>query len=661
MKNDIVYKIKILVDTLNRYSDAYYNDKPIATDEEYDKLYEMLEQYENETGIILSNSPTQRVGYEVKDILEKVKHVSPMLSLGKIHSIDEVCDFIGERKCLASVKEDGLTIRLTYKNGELIKAETRGDGNIGSDVTHNAKAFVNLPLKITYKEDLIIDGEAIITDKYFQKINNESEEEYKNARSLVSGTMSLLDANEVKNRNVSFIAWRVVEGLTKKSLLGDFIELDYLGFTVVPYTIIDKENAEKQINFLKETAIQLGHPYDGIVISYVDLDYANSLGRTEHHFYHSIAYKFEDEIVKTTLREIEWSMGRTGDLTPVAIFDSVEIDGTEVTRASCHNVSYLYNMKLGIGDEIGVFKANMIIPQIKTNYTNSSNFKIPTHCPICNGETGLRKDNNTIVLCCTNDNCLGKLLGKIVHYVSKPAMNINGISESILLDCIYNGFILNIKDLYYLKNHKENLCALKGYGKKKVEKMLKSIEDSRKCELNKFIVSLGIPLIGKSASKIISNKCDGKYELFVQNMTNNFNWTEFDGFGEEMNSSIHKWWNNNKDMVDELASELEFINPIENILNLFSDINSHKENFVDLQGKTFCITGSLELFKNREELIKNIEQHNGVVVSGVSKKTDYLINNDTMSNSSKNKKAKELGIEIISEKDYLNKVGDNHE
>ena len=648
-KTDNAYKIKILVDTLNRYADAYYNGEAIVTDEEYDKMYNTLVEFEQKTGIILSNSPTQHVGYEVKNNLDKVVHETPMLSLGKIHSIEEVCDFIGERKCLASVKEDGLTIRVTYKNGELIKAETRGNGEIGSDVTHSVKTFINLPLKITYKEDLIVDGEAIITDKYFQQINKNSEGNYKNARNLVSGTMALLDANEVKKRHVSFIAWRVVKGLTEKSLLGDFIELEKLGFTVVPYTEIDQEDAENKINFLKETAIQLGHPYDGIVISYVNLDFARSLGKTEHHFNHSIAYKFEDEIVRTTLRDIEWLMGRTGELTPVAIFDPVEIDGTEVSRANCHNITYLYNMKLGIGDEIGVYKANMIIPQIKENYTNGGNLTIPKNCPICNAPTIVKKENASLKLMCANEDCFGKLLGKITHYVSKAAMNIDGISENTIYDCLCNGLILEIKDLYHLKEHTSELLKLDRYGEKKVSNLLQSIENSRKCKLVNFIVALGIPLIGKSASKIIAKECKDDYDIFVEHMNNKFDWTEFDGFGTEMNSSLYVWWDKHFDMVQSLSQELEFIvEKKDNSVNVVSN--------VDLQGKTFCITGSLEHFKNRDELVTSIEQHNGKIVSGVSKKTNYLINNDTLSQSSKNKKAKELGIDIISEKDYLDMI-----
>lgn len=648
MDKDIVYKIKILVDALNRYSDAYYNGEPIATDEEYDKLYNILEEYEKESGIILSNSPTQRVGYEVKNILDKVEHSSPMLSLGKIHSIDEVVDFIDNRPCLASIKEDGLTIRLTYNNGELIKAETRGDGHVGSDVTHSVVTFNNIPLKISYKDDLIIDGEAIITQENFEKINQEYDNGYKNSRNLVSGTMALLDANEVKKRNVSFIAWRVVTGLSEKSLLEDFIQLDYLGFSVVPYCVIDKGNTKNKIDYLKETAIQLGHPYDGIVISYDNIIYGNSLGKTEHHFNHSIAYKFEDEIVETTLREIEWSMGRTGELTPVAIFDPVEIDGTEVSRASCHNITYLYNMKLGIGDKIGVYKANMIIPQIKENYTNSRNLKIPTRCPICNGPTLLTKENGTVKLICGNEECLGKLCGKITHYVSKPAMNISGISENTIMDLICNGFCYKIKDLYSLKNHKTELLKLDRYGEKKVDKLINAIEDSRQCKLSNFIISLGIPLIGKSASKIISSDCNNDYYVFIDRMNNNFDWTTYDGFGEEMNTSLYTWWQHHEQMVKDLAEELEFI--IDTKVDTENDTNSN------LNGQTFCITGTLEYFNNRDELVSDIEKHNGKVVSGVSKKTNYLINNDKTSQSSKNKKAQELGISIISEQDYLKMI-----
>lgn len=642
------FKIKFLVETLNKYADAYYNGNPIATDEEYDKLYSILENLEKETGYKLANSPVNKVGFKAQDRIEKVEHSSPMLSLKKIHSIDEIKDFMNNHECVMSLKEDGLTIRLTYENGVLIKAETRGDGITGNDITYNIRAFQCVPFEINYKDNLIIDGEAIVTDKDFKIVNEGLDEPFKLQRSLASGSVLLLDPEVTKTRRLTFIAWKLVSGSNKSTYSENFKILKDLGFLVVPHVLIQKTLIEEQINILKKSAKQIGHPIDGMVITYNDIAYGNSLGRTEHHFNNGVAYKFEDEVVETTLRKIEWTMGRTGDLTPVAVFDPVIIDGSEVTRASCHNLTYLKNMCLGIGDKIGVYKANMIIPQIRANYTNSSNYTVPILCPECGTVIQIRKDNSTEVVFCPNEDCEGKLLGKITHFVSKSAMNIDGISESTIKTLIDMDLIHTYKDIYHLSEHKDILMELKGYGPKKVNNMLEAIENSRNCKLENFLVSLGIPLIGKSASKIISHVCSGDVVLWRQHMIKGYDWSQHEGFGTEMAQSFYNWYVKNLELLQNLIPEMKFI------VEQKDEKSTYQSN--SLNNKTFCITGSLIEFKNREECENYITSNGGKIVSGVSKKTNYLICNEA-SSSSKYKKAQDLNIPIISEQDLINMIG----
>ena len=645
--NHKIFKINFLVNNLNKYADAYYNGTPIATDEEYDKLYDTLEALEKETGYKLSNSPVNKVGFKVQDNIKKVEHVSPMLSLKKIHSIDEIKDFAKNHRCIMSLKEDGLTIRLTYKQGKLVRAETRGDGITGSDITYNIISFQNVPLELEYKSDFVIDGEAIVTDKDFKLVNEKLDKPFTLQRSLASGSVSLLDPEVTKTRRLTFIAWKLVSGYEEDTYFDNFLKLKNLGFLVVPHIILDLDNIEESLIYLKNQAKEVGHPIDGIVITYDDIKYGDSLGRTEHHFNNGVAYKFEDEIMETTLIDIEWSMGRTGDLTPVAIFNPVIIDGTEVNRASCHNLTYLKNMCLGIGDKIGVYKANMIIPQIKTNYTNSGNLNIPMICPYCHESLTINKDNETEVVHCSNNNCQGKILGKITHYVSKPAMNIDGISESTISTLISMDILHTYKDLYHLEEYKEELMKIQGYGSKKINKMLHAIEKSRSCKLENFLVALGIPLIGKSASKIISNYCEGDINTLHNLMKLSYDWTEHDGFGKEMVQSFYDFWVANIVMIKDLVQELHFV----------KNENNNQFNGMLLKDKTFCITGSLIEFKNREECENYIVSNGGKIVSGVSKKTNYLICNE-VSTSSKYKKAQDLNIPIITEKELKDMIGE---
>ena len=659
-KNDeLVYrKMQWLVETLNRYADSYYNGESIVTDDEYDHLYNMLGEMEKETGIIISGSPINKVGYEVKNELDKIEHEGiPMLSLEKIHSTNEIIQFLGGRGGIMSVKADGLTIRLTYKNGELVRAETRGDGIVGSDVTHNAKVFKNIPLKIDFNDDLVVEGEAISLKRDFDIINNEiinkgmEEQPFKNQRGLASGSISLLDSEETKKRRLSFFAFKVVKGYNDINNFGErLLKIEDLGFNVIPWTFYDVKRIDEKIDSLVERANTHGIPYDGIVITYSDIAYGDSKGKTEHHFRSGVAYKFFDKSERTVLRAFEWSMGRTGDLTPVAIFDTVEIDGTDVSRASCHNLTYVKNMYLGIGDEIGVYKANMIIPQIRENYTNSRNIEIPSICPCCGEPTEIRKDNETEVLYCTNNNCSGRVLGKITHFVSKPAMNIDGLSVNTIEFLLENNLIKTYKDLYHLDNHREFLLNSEGFKEAKVNNILSAIEKSRYCKLSNFIISLGIPLVGKTASKAIDSLVNGDFKNFVNKLDNDFDFTEIDGFGKEMNNSLYSYWKEHKDMVMELSREMIFE-------FYFDEYVEFNEKIAD---KSFCITGSLVEFKNRDELVANIESYGGKVVSGVTKKTDYLITNDKDSGSSKNVKAQALNIPIISEKEYIEMTGGNN-
>ena len=553
-----------------------------------------------------------------------------------------------------SLKEDGLTIRITYIDGRLTKMETRGDGIEGADVTHLAPVFKNIPLKISEKITMIVDGEAIIRTDDFERVNALYDSQYKNPRNLASGSVSLLSTEEASKRELSFIAWKLVD----LNLLNEFTtKLDYssrlhllreIGFTVVPFIsniICTEYYINEALDKIKIHAYDNCHPFDGVCIFYEDIDYGDSLGKTEHHFNNGVAYKFEDEVKKTKLLDIEWTMGRTGTLTPTAVFDMVELEGTEVSRASCHNVTYLKNMDLHIGDEIGVKKCNQIIPQLQENYTKHDSFDpaiIIDTCPICGSKTEIIQDNETEVLVCTNYSCQGKRLGQLNHFVSKECMNIDGFSEKGLELLIEKGFINTYYDIYTLYEHKDELIKLDRFGQKKVENLLESIENSKNCDLVHFITAFGIPLIGKTASKLISKECHGDFKYFVEMMDMHFDWTTLQGFGKTMYVSLFDWWIENRQMMQEIAMLMNFKTEEKKVVGY------------DLNGKSFCITGSLGYFKNRDELVKNIEEHNGKVVSGVSKKTDYLINNDTESTSSKNKKAKELNIPIISELDYLN-------
>ena len=642
-----------MVNLLNEASEAYYNGKtPIMTDEQFDMRFEDLKQLEEETGFVLANSPTHNVGSRVLTELNEVTHASPMLSLEKCHTVEELAKFADNKELVASIKLDGLTCRLTYENGVLVRGETRGNGHVGSDVTEHVKRFLNVPLKINKDGVYVVDGEAIITDEDFAKVNESGE--FKNSRNLAAGSLSVLDTSLVSKRRLRLFVWDVVEGGSSNNLNNNLHEADEIGFNVVPFwhvVNLEPKKAQIVIDYIFEYATDEGLPHDGIVFKFNDIEYGKSLGATGHHFKNGIAYKAKDEVYKTELTAIDWTMGKTGALTPTAVFKAVEIDGTVVERASVHNVSILTNLDLHVGDTIEVFKANQIIPQVKRNVSADSRKEtngntgyafIPNVCPICGGNTEIKQDNDSMVLVCVNDNCKGKLLGKLTHFVSKNAMNVDGLSESTLEKFIELGWLNSFEDIFNLKDHRDEMVKLEGFGEKSVMNLLSSINKSTNTTLDRFIYSLSIPLIGRSASKTINKYFNGDFDRFYKECCiDSFDFTVLDDFGDAMNESISNYIKKNVVMIGNLAKEMLFEKP----KTIYGSGG--------LTGKTFCITGSLNHFASRDEAKERIEAAGGKVSGSVSDKTSYLVNNDLTSTSGKNKKAKELNIPIINEEELL--------
>lgn len=639
-KIDIAKRVR----ELNATSEAYYNsDQPIMSDYEFDCKLDELKRWEEETGIVLSNSPTQNVGYDVMSKLEKSTHSHPMLSLDKTKSIDDLVKFSNGRDCVISLKMDGLTVLNTYEKGTLQKSETRGNGEIGEIITHNAKVFDNFPINIPFDRKFEIEGEAIITKNDFERINTNGE--YKTCRNLASGSVRQLDSKIAKDRHVHFVAWKVPFGLT--TYTEEFrIAKDY-GFEVVPYVTYNSntDDINEKIEQLKAIANEKSYPIDGLVISYNNVEYGKSLGMTGHHPKHSLAFKFYDEESVSTLKDIEWSMGKTGNLTPVAIFEPIEIDNTTVERASLHNVTILKDLELGIGDEITVVKCNQIIPQIKDNLTRSNTCEIPSICPICGQPTSIVKENDSEVLMCDNPDCKGELLGKLTHAVSRDALNVDGLSESTIEKFIDLGWLNSIKDIYHLSEHEKELKSLEGFGKKSVDKLLVSIEKSRLTSLKRFLSALSIPLLGKSASEIIADSLNYEFDDFIKVMLSDGAWhfTNISGIGDALIKSLDDYFVKNYTDIIELSKEFTFETP----RLILDEMNK------TLDDKTFVITGSVKHYSNRDELKNDIVLHGGKVSGTISSKTDYLINNDINSTSSKNTKAKSLNIPIISEEDFL--------
>lgn len=648
-------RIKRLIKQLNEYRDSYYNEaRPVVSDAAYDRLFDELSELEKDTGIVYANSPTQTVGYVVKSELEKVKHSHPMLSLDKTKSVDDLVKFAGEKDCILSLKMDGLTCLLTYENGELVQAETRGDGEVGELITHNAKVFDNIPLTIDYKGHFEIEGEAIITYDDFNKINESLSEDkkYKNPRNLASGSVRQLDSKIASQRHIKFIAWKVPTEVASNSFINRLQYAAELGFDTVPFLPIRGNSNAEFINIvieqLQRRANERNFPIDGLVATYNDITYGESLGMTGHHPKHSIAFKFYDEEVETVLKNIEWSMGKIGSLTPVAIFDPVEIDGTMVERASLHNVSILTKLDLQIGDTIIVYKANQIIPQVKENLSakdrESAYIRIPSQCPVCESSTQIVKENDSAVLMCTNLHCKGKLLGRVSHFVSKKGMDISGLSEETIKKFIELGWITEITDVYNLGQHYDRLSTMSGFGKKSVDKLRKSIENSKTVRLDKFITSLSIPGIGTSQSRELA-KVFNTWNEFRDASVGFYNFTQLDGFGDVLNNNIHSWFTDMCDIADKLASFMTFE----------TGVNQNTDD--SLNSKSFVVTGKVFRFKNRDEVKAEIEKRGGKVTGSVTKSTYALINNDIESNSSKNKKAKELGVKIITEDQLIEMFG----
>lgn len=647
-----IERMKELINTLNNASNAYYNQSPIMSDYEWDKLYDELATLEYTTEIVLADSPTHNVGYSVADELNEVAHNHPMLSLDKTKSVDELINFIGDNDCFISVKCDGLTTSLRYLDGKLVSAETRGDGEKGQDVLQNVLTMNNIPKEIPYKDELIIDGETIIGWDTFRKINDDLpvDKKYSHPRNLVSGSLQLLDSKEAASRNMRFVGWRVIKGFDHKNPSYDLFLAEENGFEIVPFVKFSKGHTKDDlISFLDDVRVlaeEANIPYDGAVVAVDNYKVADSMGRTDKFFRHSMAYKYEDELFKTKLTNIEWNTSKTGLINPVAVFEPVDLNGAITTRATLHNITYIKDMMLGIGDRIRVYRSNMVIPKVHDSIDKSGNFTIPDKCPICGSPTKIVKDNDSEVLICTNDDCKGKLLGKLSHAVSKNALNVDGLSEATIQKFIDFGWLTSIKDIYHLSDHEKEMSMLEGFGKRSVTKLLDSIEKSRNTSLQRFIYSLSIPLVGKSASKDISNEVDGDYDAFIHTLSvyGAEYFKNIPGIGDSIVYSMNDFFRNHCKDIYDLSKEFTFEKPIS--LATTDDIKS-------LVGKTFVITGSLEHFENRDAAKAEIELYGGKVSGSVSAKTSYLVNNDIESTSGKNKKAKELGIPIISENQLI--------
>ncbi len=646
-----VDRIKELVDILNKAGRSYYSEgTEIMSNFEYDSLYDELVKLEKETGYVKSDSPTVNVGYEVLSELPKERHERPMLSLDKTKEPEVLRDWLKDQKGLLSWKLDGLTIVLTYDNGELVKAVTRGNGEVGEIITPNARMFKNIPVVIPYKGKLVLRGEAIITYSDFERINEqipEADAKYKNPRNLCSGSVRQLNNKITKERNVRFFAFSLVlaenvdfENSRKKQ----FEWLKKQGFDVVEYKEVDKDNILETITWFEKNIEHNDFPSDGLVILYDDIAYGDSLGRTAKFPRNSMAFKWTDETAKTNLLQIEWSASRTGLINPVAIFDTVELEGTKVSRASVHNISIMEGLELGVGDEILVFKANMIIPQIADNLTRSSNIVIPDRCPVCNQKTEIRDLNGVKSLYCTNPKCQAKHVKSFSHFVSRDALNIDGLSEATLEKFIQKGFLRSFKDLYHLEEYRDEIITMEGFGEKSYNNLIDSIEKSRKTTLAKLIYGLGIDNIGLSTAKIIVKQLDNDSQKVV--MADEEELTGIEGIGEVIAASFVNYFKDeeNVKLYNSILSELELV--VED--NMAGD---------SLAGKTFVITGSVEHFANRNELKEYIESLGGKVTGSVTKNTSYLINNDITSSSSKNKTAAKLNVPVITENDFLELAG----
>lgn len=642
-------RIKELVSTLNHAASVYYQGQDeVMTNFEYDKLYDELISLEAKTGIVMANSPTVNVGYEVLSELPKEAHVAPMLSLEKTKDTEELVQWLGEHKGLLSLKLDGLSVILTYQDGVLTKALTRGNGEIGEVITNNAKTFQNIPAKINYSGTLIIRGEALIKYSDFQILNRsftDIQEKYKNPRNLCSGTVRQLNNQITAERNVNFYVYNLIEtdtrGMEFQSKEQILNMLDSLGFDVVPYKVVEHTNLTDAVTaFSEEIAGGMDLPSDGLVLTYDDIDYSRSLGQTAKFPRDSIAFKWQDELAETTLSDVEWSASRTGLINPIAVFEPVELEGTTVSRASVHNISILKELKLGLGDRITVYKANMIIPQIQENLTGSDTLPIPETCPVCGEHTELVNESGSEFLFCVNPQCYAKKLKLFSHFVSRDALNIDGLSEATLEKFINKGWLQELSDIFELKNHKEEIETMEGFGEKSYINIVNAIEESKNATLERVIYSLGIKGFGLSMAKLVCRE----YPLPITKM-NELTTEELvsiDGIGDKLAESFVSFF-----------SKKENMHLVEKLEQLLTISMPEKIESSSLENMTFVITGSLVHFANRKECKEKIESMGGKVSGSVSKNTNYLVNNDITSSSSKNKKAKELGIPIITEEELI--------
>ena len=639
-----------LVELLNKASRSYYQDaQEIMSNYEYDRLYDELQDLEKELGITLSNSPTVNVGYEVVSELPKARHESPMLSLDKTKEVEELKNFVGSQKVLMSWKMDGLTIVLTYRDGKLYKAVTRGNGEVGEVVTNNAKVFKNVPVQIAYRGELILRGEAVIGYHDFEKINEEIEDvdaKYKNPRNLCSGSVRQLNNQITAKRNVMFYAFTLVQADGVDFQNSRACQMEWLkaqGFTTVEYHMVTRDTVEDEVAKFSSEISKNDFPSDGLVLSYDDIAYGRSLGRTAKFPRDSYAFKWQDEIRETILREIEWSPSRTGLINPVAIFDPVELEGTTVSRASVHNISIMEELELGIGDKIEVYKANMIIPQIAENLTRSGVKDIPERCPVCQGETKIRQVGNAKALYCMNPECQAKHVKAFALFVSRDALNIEGLSEATLEKFISRGYIHTFADIFHLDRYKDEIQGMEGFGEKSYRKLIESVKKARTTTLPRVVYSLGIAGIGLANAKVICREL--KYDVEALLMVTEEELNEIQGVGEVLAKAFIGYFSD--------AKHVENFRKLLEELTIPEETSTKKQIF---EGVNFVITGSVTHFANRGEVKELIESLGGKVTGSVTSKTNYLINNDVTSTSSKNKKANELGIPIISEETFLELV-----
>ena len=647
-----IKQMHTLIEVINRANDAYYNTgKELISNKQWDDFYDALQALEAETGVVLSNSPTQNVGYVIKDNLLKDTHDVPALSLDKTKDRQALADFLGDKEGVLSWKLDGLTVVVTYENGTLNKAVTRGNGVIGEVITHNAKVFKNLPLTIPFTNKLVLRGEAVISYADFEAINSnlpEGEEPYKNPRNLCSGSVRALNSAVAKERNIQFKAFTLVsaEGHDFSTVAEQFAWLTSLGFDVVEHVVIpDGRHLSQEISTFEGRIDANPIPTDGLVLQFNDIAYGKSLGQTSKFPKDSMAFKWQDEVKETTLLRLEWSASRTGLINPVAVFEPVDLEGTTVSRASVHNVSIVKSLALTPGDTISVYKANMIIPQVLENKTKSGTPEIPTKCPVCQMAAVIQAENNTETLRCTNNECPAKQVGIFVHAVGRDALNIDGMSEETLKKLMDAGLLTSLADLFKLKERKTEFCTLEGFGEKSVDNLLKSIEKARNTTLAKLIYSLGIDNIGRTASRAICNHYD--HDVVKTVTAKKTDLLTIADVGETIADSFVTWFANpyHQEVFEELLAEVTLTKP-----------EKKKMTGSSIYGKTFVITGSLRHFDRREQLKAQIEDAGGKVVGSVSSKTNFLINNDIMSSSTKNKKAKELGIPIITEDEILERL-----